>query len=340
MIVITDFPTKLVNGSNTTPSRWSSVHQPIFFKGCRRDANVSQVQLLNGVFRVLLPTAPPAGLVAGMKCWLVSGQTNTEVTVIAVSGNQIAVSGNVAPYSVGGYINYTDLRRNYYTTLTVYVTTESNTYQRVGAQDVRPAPNGVFDFDPHGYLLSYAELDDRFLYNAINKKQVKQGSRFVFTYTENWTGSSNAESAKSSTNTFYWANGIKQLQQKYNFNLGAHVLFPTIDTARFMSDFEKPTYFPGFPFSLSFIWSDRVAGRQLQRVEDDFVGAVATTNLDASQGLAVNRMMLAGGYPSSVSEIDVWLNDNGNIPIRYVADGYVATGFVAPMKAVPNLETE
>ena len=338
MIVITDFPTKLVNGSSATPSRWSSVHQPIFFKGCRRDTSVTKVQLLNGVFRVLLPNAPPAGLVAGMKCWLVSGQTNAEVTVVAVSGNQIAVSGNIQPYSVGGYINFTTLRRNYYVTLTVYVSTENNTYQRVGAMDVRPAVNGVFDFDPHGYLLSYAELDDRFLYNAINKKQVRQGSRFVFTYKENWTGSANTESRPSSANTFYWANGIKQLQEKYNFNLAKHVLFPSLDTAKFMSDFDKPTYFPGFPFSLSFIWSDKVAGRQLQRVEDDFVGAVAATNLDASQGLAVNRVMLAGGYPSSVSEIDVWLNDNGAINLHYVKPGYVAEGYVMPIKAVPKLE--
>ena len=105
-----------------------------------------------------------------------------------------------------------------------------------------------------------------------------------------------------------------------------------------MSDFVKPTYFPGFPFSLSFIYSDKVAGRQLQRVEDNLNGDIGTTNLDAAQGLAVNKLMLSGAF--SAREIDVWLNDAGLIDLGYVSPGYVGGTYVSPVKAIPNLESQ
>lgn len=338
-VIITDFPTRLVNDSATLPSKWSSVHQPIIFKGRRNDQNVAQVQLHNGVFRVLLSGAPPAGLTVGMKGWLKSGATNTEVTVTAITGNQIAVIGNISPYSVGGYINYTSLKRNYYIVLGIYGVDGNNNYVRIGSHEVRPSADGTFSFNASGYLKKAVESGDSFLYNSINKRQLGQGSRFNFNYSEQWSTGSTAESRLSTINQFYWVNGVKQLQQKYNFNVGENVLFPTLDTAKFMSDFKKPTYFPGFPFSLSFIWSDRMAGRNLQRVEDTFITPTTITALDPSQRQAVNKMMLSGAWPSNVREIDVWLNDAGVTPIRYVSAGYVSGVYVADAPPLTPVKT-
>ena len=331
-VIITDFPTRNVNGSAALPSKWSSVHQPIIFKGRRNDQNVQQVQLLNGVYRVLLSGAPPAGLTIGSKAWLVSGGTNSEVTVTAIAANQIAVTGNVAPYSVGGYINYTGLYKNHFIRLRIYAADDANNYTQIGTHELRANPDGTFKFNASGYLKKRVEAGDSFLYNVINKRQLGQGSRFNFSYQELWSGGSTAESGLSSLNQFYWINGIKQLQELYNFNVGAHVIFPTIDTAKFMSDFDKPTYFIGFPFSLSFIWSDRVSGYLLQRVEDKLNGSPTTaTNLDHAQKQAVNKMMLSGSYPSDITEIDVWLNNTGLTPIKYVGGDYVGTGYVSPL---------
>lgn len=334
MIVITDFPTKNVNGLSTLPSRWSSVHQPILFKGCRRDRNVLQVQAASaGQYRVTVIGGIPGGVAVGQKVWVKSGATSLEATITNIVGSQIYVVGAFTTNTTGGYINFTTLRKNYFVTLRIYVTDENNIYQRIGSHDVRPSADGSFSFDPHGFLKSYAELTDGFAYNVKNKKMVKQGSRYNFSWIENWTGTTTAESTLSSTTLFYWVNAVKQLQEKYNFNVGAHVLFPSINTAKFMSDFETPTYFPGFPFSLSFIWSDKVAGRELQRVED--TGTLNTTVLDPSQCNFVNRLMLAGSYPTSVESLEVWLNDNGITTIKYVEDGYVSPTYVKEIPAEP-----
>jgi hypothetical protein len=338
MIVLTKFPITNVNGSTALPSRWSSVHQPIFFEGCRRDMSIIKITPFSGVWRILLSSAPPVGLAIGHKIWVSSGSTNAELTVGAISGTALLVTGAVAGSSLGGYCNFTTLRKNYYVTLKIYVVDANNVYQYIGAHELRPSVNGSFSFDPHGYLKSYAEMTDTFKYNVKNLKQVKQGSRFNFSHKENWMGSSNTESALSTTTQFFWTNAVKQLQEKYNFNVGKHVLFPSIDTAKFMTDFEQPTYFVGFPFSLSFIWSDKVAGRELQRVEDS--GTVNTTVLDPSQRLFVNKMMLAGGYASTVDSIEVWLNDNGITTIKYVDDTYVGTTYVKEIPAEPLTYTE
>lgn len=330
-VIFNNFPNKPVNGVALLDSRWSSVHQPIKFSGRRQDQSITQVQYLAGYHRVSLPGAPPAGLNVGDKVFISSGGVSVEAFIIQIGATSLKVSGSLPNYSTGGYINYTTLKRNYYIKIRVYVVDETNTYKLIGTHEVRPAPSGAFDFDAHGYLKSYVDLGDSFLYNAINKKQVRQGSSFNISTQEFWSTGSSSESTMSSTTKFYWANGIKQLQQRYNFNLGQFVLFPSIDTAKFLVDFEKPTYFPGFPFSLSFIWSDKVAGRQLQRVEDRFSVPVVTNNLDASQGEAVNRMMLSGSYSATQESIDVWLNDNGVTTIGYVAPGYVGSGYVKPI---------
>lgn len=339
MIVITDFPIKNVNGLATLPSRWSSVHQPILFKGCRRDRNVVQVQAASaGQYRVTVSGGVPAGVVVGQKVWVKSGATSLEATITNIVGSQVYVVGAFTTNTIGGYINFTTLRKNYYVALKIYVTDDNNVYQYLGTHDVRPSTDGSFSFDPHGFLKSYAEMTDSFKYNVKNKKMTKQGSRYNFSWTEHWTGSANTESTLSSTTLFYWVNAVKQLQQKYNFNVGEHVLFPSINTAKFMSEFEAPTYFPGFPFSLSFIWSDKVAGRELQRVED--TGTIGTTVLDPSQCNFVNRLMLAGSYPTSLTELEVWLNDNGITTIRYVGTGYVVPTYVREIPGEPLAITE
>jgi len=337
-LLFTNFPSALVDGLSTQLSKWSSVHQPIIFRGHRADYQVQKVVKGLVYSRVLFIGGTPAGLVAGQTLWIVSGTNNCLVTITSVAGGLILVTGNITTNSTGGYANAISARPNYFATIRMYIATESNTYQLIGSQDIKPNADGSFSFDVHGFLKTYAELTDTFAYNTINKKQTRQGSRFNFTYSENWTGYTGPASTLSSTNQYYWANGVKQLQQKYNFNLGEFVLFPSRTESKFMSDFVKPTYFPGFPFSLSFIYSDKVAGRQLQRVEDNLNGDIGTTNLDAAQGLAVNKLMLSGAF--SAREIDVWLNDAGLIDLGYVSPGYVGGTYVSPVKAIPNLESQ
>lgn len=323
-VIITSNPTRNVNGNAGLQSRWSSVHQPILFGACRQDHPVVNVKLIGGAWYVLLPSIP-SGLIVGGQLWLKSQTNDLLVSVVSISGLLVrvsAVTGSFTVNTVGGYVNLISARKNYYVEIVCYAVDDSNTYYRTGSQDVKPSPDGAFTFDLHGYLKSEARMGDTFNYAVINKKFSRSGSRYNFTFQEKWLGSSTVPSALGANTTYYWVNGAKQLQERYNFNVAEYVPFITIDTAKFLSDFVKPTYFPGFPFSLSFIWSDKVAGRQLQRIEDNFT-TTTTDNLDPAQTRAVNMMRLKGSYASSVNEIDVWLNDAGIATMHFASPLYV-----------------
>ena len=78
-------------------------------------------------------------------------------------------------------------------------------------------------------------------------------------------------------------------------------LVTPIPKAKFLSDFESPTYFPGFPFSLSFIYSENLVGIESFRNQENYdingsptiVGpAVQLNNGEAQE---VNRLLIEGG---------------------------------------------
>ena len=111
-----------------------------------------------------------------------------------------------------------------------------------------------------------------------------------------------------------------------------------VNRAKFLSDFEKPTFFRDFPFDLSFIYSEKIKGNAVARNEQKFdlnqglVGGIEEDGLDASQHTHVNRMILKDDYDAA-KEVDVWLSLDNDVmaePELYVDPGYVETTYVEP----------
>ena len=99
---------------------------------------------------------------------------------------------------------------------------------------------------------------------------------------------------------------------------------PTLDDtrankAKFVTDFVKPTYFVGFPFSLSFIYSDNLLNKQISRKQDSFdingvqIGTTDSADLDYAQRFFINRLMINESLTSQVKEIDVWLESGSDV---------------------------
>ncbi|CAB4152260.1 hypothetical protein UFOVP606_1, partial [uncultured Caudovirales phage] len=172
---------------------------------------------------------------------------------------------------------------------------------------------------------------------------------FNIQYREMWTGYEGSWSGISGNNLFYFVNSAKQIQQIYGTNMADYVPFfsATSDAqAKFMSDFEKPTYFKGFPFSLTFIYAETIAPfsiskfEELYNVNGDLVGA-SVYLLDAAQSPAVNRLILnSDTYDCDTSIIEVWLSAYGESSMPYVSTGYVMTGYVASPSAPLPVGTE
>lgn len=343
MIVITKFPTRFLNGNTALLSKWSCVHHPILFEACRQDVKVQSVQNVLGVWWILLYGPAPTELQVGQTIRLVSGLTDTEVEVLAITSSQITIT-NPGAASTGGYFNLTTGRRNYVVEIDVLAVNESNQYYSVGILESKTAPNGQFKFNPSGFLRDAAELrGNTYQYDQLNKKIVGAGSRFNFRYRESWVGSTNSWSRPSTSAVFYWVNSTKQLQEAYGFNVADWVTFPTVQTTKFLTSFERPTYFPGFPFALSFIWSDKIHGRAVSKEEEGFdlngnSIHTASFDLDGSQSLAVNRLLVNVADPD-ITFLEVWLNDNGVEGIDYVHSGWVAAGYHESPTKLPAISS-
>lgn len=335
MFILNEFPS--VNVSAGFESRWNAVHQPIIYKGTRRDAAVLNIAVtMFGSIqanRITLTAIPPSDFTIGSQLTVVSGGKVNTVKILSISGNHVFTTRAFMFPTVGGLAN-TSNRKNYYVQTKIWGVDQNNTYFEVGLMDTKPLANGVVQLNVNGFLKTITEFTDIFQYNQINKKIARSGGRFVIQTREVWKNYEGAFSAFSENNAFFWVNGAKQIKESFNFNMGVWVPFQNYfpKVANFISAFEKPTYFDGYPFSLTFIYSEKLAGRQIARVEDRFnlngsVVSNATNNLITDQNSSINRLMIAGGYSSNIVESDVWLEDVGVGVINIFAGGYVAPGY-------------
>jgi hypothetical protein len=173
------------------------------------------------------------------------------------------------------------------------------------------------------------------------------GNRYNISYSENWFGYEGDFSAMSTTDLSYFTNSAKQIQDLYGSNMGEYV--PFLETtgpdpkAKFLSDFEVPTYFPGFPFSLSFIYSEDLTGIETTKREEKFdinknSTGVTVLELDNSQLPFVNRLMIDQGYTNE-TYIEVYLQTEEVLSaLRAIAPDYVAPGYVGGGTEIPPID--
>ena len=341
-LISTSTPTTTVaTGFN---SIWNAVHHPLIFKGTRQDASIVYITpFWNGsayVNRIMLNSTPPADFIIGSELTVVNGTKVETVVITAISGNLLTTTYKFTNYATGGLANVNS-RKNYYVQCKVWGVNDVNVYYEIGLLDIKPLANGSIEINVNGFLKTIAEFTDSFKYNQINKKIVGAGSAFKIQLREVWKGFEGSFSSFNAQPTFFWVNATKQIKDPFNFNMGEFVLFQNYEPkyAKFISAFKKPTYFDGYPFSLTFINSDNVAGRQLVRKEQhfDINGAsigTASNNLINDQNLSVNRLKIKQGYSSAINEIDVWLEDGGVGTITSVATGYVSPGYGASVNTI------
>ncbi len=331
-------------------SRWSCVHHPIYFEGVRKDVRIINFLSADPLPITVVTTTGtlPTDLIVGSEVYFQDndGTKTGTSTVTSIVGSIVYLTKNTTFNFTNGYMNLTS-RLNYSVEMEIKAVDDAGNYFSVGKIDGKPTPAGRIKFNVNGMLKKILNFDDRFQYDVINKRFKELGGRFNVKTRELWKGHEESFRPLTRGNTFFWINGTKQIQDQFNFNAGELVTFRGGSVlAKFASDFERPTYFKGYPFSLTFIYSENLAGRQITRNEERFGingNSLSTNsaNLDQSQNSSVNRLKIAEGYSSTVDNIEVWLEDAGTALIGYVGGGFVATGFTKLLaEELPNEETE
>lgn len=330
-------------------SRWSSVHHPIEFQLQRKDQlfNSSFVSLGGRTFVMIggIPDSVAVGQTitifpnAFQQGFLHQQINRATAKITSINGNAIGTDLTRPFPPAGGYVLYPDAFKNYFVITDILGVDESNNYSLIGSVSSKSDINGIIKINVQKWVKSQAIYENEFLYNVINKLMLGEGSKFNAEYREAFNGE---VLPKENINSLYfWINSTKQIQEIYGSNMGDFV--PTIDgtrtdKAKFQSVFDKPTFFPGYPHSLNFIYSNNIQNFQLTRherqldINGDLVGSETSDDIDHSQREFANRLMIAQGYPSNVKEVEVWIESGSEINVSTVDLGeYIELAAFGPV---------
>lgn len=347
MITVVSQPQRNINDDPAIPSRWSAVHQPIQFAMRRTDIDVAIITSGTGGNVRINVNDPITGASVGTNLFINSGSyfgtyeiTNNHSTI----PRWIEIDLPYTSFAVGGYINLLS-RENYYVETEIYGVDTSGTftYYKLGTSINKPDDEGNVIVDVASWLKSLVAYNETFSFDVLNKKDETLGGMYNIKYREVYNGVAQAFSAMSSTLVNYYVNSAKQIQQRYGQNMADYVPALIQLNQKFMSDFEKPTYFAGYPFALTFIYSDLITGYEVFKLEStkDLNGTEIANNyyeLDNAQSQRVNRLMLEEGYSPNVNEVDVWL-EFGEVKCQtYAEDEYVVDGYVEEHCGVATVE--
>lgn len=328
-VAVTTFPRRTV-GSNV--SRWVAAHNPIFYLMARKDFGVNNVSL-NTTYHATKATVSVSAsttlqqtifgdIAAGDRIYIAAGIYvgiyDVVSTHIAGSNYFIVIDVTFTTQSFGGYLNAYDTLANYWLETQV-MQWDGSAWVAVGAP-LRNYPNtaGVLKVNVQTVVQNLVSYFDTFDFATLNKKDSGLSGFFNIKWRENWDGSTNVFSNVLTTNRHFYVNAARQIGAAYGQNMYEHVPFEPAD-AKFLSGFERPVYFPGYPFDLAFIYSDAISGHSTYRMErtrsrDGSTSAPVATLLDSSQAVYVNRMLTSESWGSAVSSVDVWLQTDPSAP--------------------------
>ncbi|HRP59983.1 MAG TPA: hypothetical protein PK833_06805 [Vicingus sp.] len=316
-------PETVINGNTNTKSRWLSVFRPInftfevylstFTNITFNDATHAFINQ-TGIGAKFADQTPPFQLQIkgsdfpdGEYTVPVGGVTPNYIRIEHSHGY---VSGDY-PFTGGKvYVQ----RENYYLKIKVKVAVVE-----VGVLRVKQAAfDDNISADVSGYLRGALPLLDTYNYTTLNVGDTNLSNYFQIEVSENWNGSEGSYDT-SFTDKFYFTWAVNQLGSIYDGNLGVFVPFTNYagneTRAKFLSDFDSPTYFVGYPFSLDFIFNDDLdtATYAILKKEQKFninrVSQSTSTNQLAktsSEKGKINRMKLTESY-TGIRTIDVWL---------------------------------
>lgn len=328
-------PQKNLNSPNDSiVSKWNAVHHPVKFEFQRKDLEIDTVQEFFISSIQINSSDSLSELVVGESIYVYSEGVYDgvyEITLINTGLGFFVVDCPFISDTTGGFFNI-NARKNYY--LETKIFDSENNY--LGASINKPNDSGLIEVDTSTWLKSKVDYKDVFGYSEVCEDDTTLGGAFFILYTEYYNGNSQGDSIES--DLFYYTNSAKQIGDVYGSNMGEYLAFANEDvssTAKFMSDFIRPTYFNGFPFSLSVIWSEYM----LDFLSNDFQIGVIKKSVDGSSvnagpigvpsgGGSVRRFLINEDntvYPESIdyltayiynSELDVIVTEQKDIKVN------------------------
>lgn len=305
-----------VEPNTSEVSYWGAAYNYTRFKFQRQDRVFATVTNISGDARFNFGSAPPSGIEIGTRIYVQSanGTTyNAEGEVTAISGNNITTN---IPYvsSTSGFAIYPTLIINWKCEVIVDKWNGSSYIPISGQMTTDDTPMVRFNNLPNGdiiaeiqtYLQSCLNNDYSYTPTGLNFIDSNNFVQYRVRYRENYYGLTPdlsdylvvADPTGTPDLDFWGINAARQNGESLAPNMAQYLM---IDDGAcdglFLSGFDEPTWFLGYPFGLSFLYhEDGGALNLLQRwydinkVQVDSVGQGAITDHSGKiSTLGVNR---------------------------------------------------
>lgn len=357
-VFITATPTR-ANKETPLISFWNCSRHPVIFTFQRIDWFVGTYSNNAGKLRITLINPPSTSVFynAQVGSLLAIGDNNNNynkvatITAVVSAGTpdfifDTNIDFNGTPIS-GGWVNLLDVL-NYYVDVVIYGK-PGLTGQEVPFGSARVSVNamGKGMLDVQEYLNGYNKKINGYEYNQRNEMDPYVWGQYRLEYRERWVGKIVGAYLVNSQ-TFYYVDATKYLKSPYGQNLCDYLPFNynLTNKAKFLTDFEKPTYWQGLPFSLSFILPIELTagtiGITANEEQFDKAGASLGPNdwaLNIVKNYGVQRLALDATitgtpYPDYVGELDYWLNTNDVPQQTYLVDTYIDPDYYETLPAV------
>lgn len=211
---------------------------------------------------------------------------------------------------------------------------EVSTNKKLGRMKIAPFFGSSIDtFNPIAQftvdISSIVRTYLRSAYHNLGVQNYKDDTLNVFIRFSEYVLSEMKSEYTDEANPLYIIQAVNQFGYPYGSNMLEYVPFGTgAPKAKFLTAFKEPIAYAGYPFTLSFIYSEWLGGAQLIRVDEqlDLNKNVITTTqaqLNTTQSRRVNFLNIESNPDPTAEFENVWL-ETGII----VADGYVDSGYV------------
>jgi hypothetical protein len=345
MITITKRPERYHKLYTDKLSRWQCSRHPFLFEFTRRDITIIQVNDIGGLTELVVAPYDSASaneVEVGTQLYFSGYGRAITVTAITQSGTPNFAFMTDAPIVaniLNGFANILS-RKNYYVEVKFFGQTPITRAVDVDFGSVRITPDkyGIARLDVQAFLNGYVSKDNLSTYDAQVFFDVAPFGFLTIKYAERWREYS--PDLIDDQRLYGFIDATKKLLDDYGQNLCDHLLFdldplnyPSIidQRAKFLCDFVSPTYFVGFPFSLSYILTAE-GNRGLSIIEDWFANSGASTGggnlLISDQYISdgVYRLslldQLSGAPYVGTDRVELYLEIGNVYQDRYWVDGY------------------
>jgi hypothetical protein len=269
---------------------------------------------------------------AGMKIYAnIGGVYVGEFEVYAVNAAYIILNTTFT-YNATGFINSNDSRQNYYNIVKI-TPLEPVTQNELEAKylNIRPDSTGLLNVNVKPIIISLIEFENNYTYNTENLYNEKLSGLYRIDVSENYTGFTGAFNNLITERWGYIA-GANQIGNENNSSVVDYWIGSIINPGKFLTKFNEPMYFEGFPFELCYALKEIRTFSQLYRKEserdindNEITSTISALNDDAL-GL-MYHMRLLPNYNINTRKVYVWIQEYTDAGV-YIERDYIESEYI------------